>query len=151
MKTSYNDEYNDYDDYEEDTRMYRDFAVRAMEELEKNGVADLLLLRDDTLRAWWKEHKDDEARKLAAIQEMERIARVKAEAMAKLSTEEREVLGLAKKSNSQSNNKSTRIVKGQLMQEVNGNWLRVVDLSDFGDDGEINPDWDYNENEDEGV
>ena len=74
---------------------FEKFAVEAMEELEKNGVADLLLLKNDNLRGWWKSHKEAEARKLAARLENERIARVREEALAKLSTEERKVLGIS--------------------------------------------------------
>jgi hypothetical protein len=74
---------------------FEKFAVEAMEELEKNGVADLLLLKNDNLRGWWKSHKEAEARKLAERLENERIARVREEALAKLSTEERKVLGIS--------------------------------------------------------
>lgn len=73
---------------------FEKFAVEAMEELEKNSIADLLLLKNDKLREWWKSHKAAEAKKLAAKLEQERIARVREEALAKLSTEERKVLGI---------------------------------------------------------
>jgi hypothetical protein len=74
---------------------FEKFAVEAMEELEANGMADLLLLKNDKLREWWKAHKEAEARKLAARLEKERVARVREEALAKLSTEERKVLGIS--------------------------------------------------------
>ena len=71
------------------------FAIAAMNELERDGKADFLLLKHDNLREWWTGHKAEEARKEAERLEKERIARVKEEALAKLSMEERQVLGLA--------------------------------------------------------
>lgn len=70
------------------------FAISAMEELERDGKADFLLLKDDNLREWWTGHKAEEARKEAERLEKERIETVRTEALAKLSAEEREVLGL---------------------------------------------------------
>jgi len=69
-------------------------ACKAMTELEKNEVEDLLLLQDDEVRTWWKKHKEDDAREQARIAELLRRERVKEEALARLSAEEREVLGL---------------------------------------------------------
>jgi len=69
-------------------------ACKAMTELERNEVEDLLLLQDDEVRTWWKKHKDDDAREQARIAELLRRERVKEEALARLSAEEREVLGL---------------------------------------------------------
>jgi len=74
-----------------------DFAVAALEELERNGVADLLLLKNDQLRNWWLNHKAVMAEVEAKKLEKERLARVKEEALAKLSMEERQVLGLGPK------------------------------------------------------
>jgi predicted transposase YdaD len=72
-------------------------ACKALTELEKNEVEDMLLLRDDEVRAWWQKHKEDDAREQARVAELERKARIKEEALAKLSSEERELLGLAPK------------------------------------------------------
>lgn len=69
-------------------------AIEAMTELEKNGVADLLLLKNDKLRAWWTDYKDYTAAVEAAELEEARRERVKAEALARLSEEEKELLGL---------------------------------------------------------
>lgn len=85
------------DENEEDVQMEK-FAIAAMEELEKNGQAEFLLLKNDPLRKWWQEHKAHQAKLLAAKLERERRARIKEEALAKLSTEEREILGLNKNS-----------------------------------------------------
>ena len=70
------------------------FAISAMEELERDGKADFLLLKDDNLREWWTGYKAEEARKEAERLEKERIETLRTEALAKLSAEEREVLGL---------------------------------------------------------
>jgi len=72
-------------------------ACKALDELEANKIEDMLLLRDDEVRTWWKKHKEDDAREQARLAEIERKKRIKEEALAKLSTEERELLGLTPK------------------------------------------------------
>ena len=37
-------------------------ACKAMTELERQGVADFLLLQDDEVREWWTQHKLDDAK-----------------------------------------------------------------------------------------
>lgn len=71
-------------------------ACKALTELEKNEIEDMLLLRDDEVRAWWKQHKEDDAREQARKAEAERKERIKAEALASLSDEAKELLGLKK-------------------------------------------------------
>jgi hypothetical protein len=70
-------------------------ACRALQELEDNGIEDMLLLKDDETREWWNKHKEADRKARAIIEERERRERVKQEALAKLSEEEREVLGIA--------------------------------------------------------
>mgnify|MGYP006268592873 CR=1 FL=1 len=72
-------------------------ACKALTELEKNEVEDMLLLKDDEIRTWWKKHKEDDAREQARLAEIERQDRVKQEALDRLSDEEKELLGLAPK------------------------------------------------------
>ena len=67
-------------------------AMDALEELEKE---DFLLLKDDEVREWWQQHKEADRKEKARIAEQERKARIKAEALARLSDEEKELLGLA--------------------------------------------------------
>jgi hypothetical protein len=74
-----------------------DFAVAAMEELERNGIAELLLLKNDQLRNWWAMHKESERRE-----------RVKQEALDRLSDEEKELLGLAPKKSRNSSSVNNR-------------------------------------------
>ena len=70
-------------------------ACKALTELENNNIEDLLLLKDDEVRTWWQKHKEDDAREQARLAEIERVERVKQEALAKLSTEERKLLGIS--------------------------------------------------------
>ena len=70
-------------------------ACKALTELEDNKIEDLLLLRDDEVRAWWQAHKEADRKAAAARAEKERKEKIKEEALAKLSHEERELLGIA--------------------------------------------------------
>jgi hypothetical protein len=99
---SYNDDWNSGDDDRKKIRelkkqadMLARIACKALTELEKNEVEDLLLLQDDEVRTWWQKHKEDDAREQARVAEIERKQRVKEEALARLSDEEKELLGLA--------------------------------------------------------
>jgi hypothetical protein len=121
---------------------FEKFAVEAMEELEANGMADLLLLKNDKLREWWKVHKEEEARKLAARLEKERVARVREEALAKLSTEERKVLGISTGTRRTRNTKSPSEMWQGVMHSDGR--LTVVSVDD------LEQRWsDYSENEDD--
>lgn len=69
-------------------------ACRALTELEDNGIADMLLLRDDETRDFWVKHKEFDAKRKAAEAEKRRKAKIKKEALAKLTPEEQEALGI---------------------------------------------------------
>jgi hypothetical protein len=69
-------------------------ACKAMTELVKQGKADFLVLKDDEVREWWEKHQEDDRKAQEARLERERRARVKKEALAKLSDEERKILGI---------------------------------------------------------
>ena len=71
-------------------------ACRALTELESNGIEDLLLLKDDETREWWVAHKEADRKAQEAAAEKRRIAKLKKEALAKLTDEERQVLGIKK-------------------------------------------------------
>ena len=99
-------------------------ACKALAELEANKIEDMLLLRDDEVRVWWKKHKEDDAREQARVAEAERKKRIKEEALAKLSSEERELLGLAPKA-TQSKTRAkiaTAIDINQLAKRLNRAW-----------------------------
>jgi hypothetical protein len=69
-------------------------ACRALTELEDNGIADLLLLRDDETREFWIKHKEFDRKRKAAEEKKLRLEELKKTALAKLSNEEREALGI---------------------------------------------------------
>ena len=52
------------------------------------------MLQDDEVRVWWAKHKEADAKARAEREERDRIARIREEALAKLSTEERQALGI---------------------------------------------------------
>jgi len=69
-------------------------ACRALTELEDNGIADFLLLRDDETREFWEKHKEFDRKRQAAEAEKLRLAALKKAALAKLSDEEKAALGI---------------------------------------------------------
>jgi hypothetical protein len=85
-------------------------ACKAMDALEEAGKEDFLLLKDDEVRKWWAEHKEADRKEQARIAEKLRRERVKEEALAKLSSEERELLGLGKSSKKKSKGSSGDLV-----------------------------------------
>ena len=70
------------------------FAHVALETLEANGQADFLLLKHDELRDWWAQRKHHIAVAEQARLEKLRRAELKAQALLKLTAEEREILGI---------------------------------------------------------
>lgn len=69
-------------------------ACKALTELEKQGRADFLLIDDTEVRDWWTAHKVADAKAKAAKEERARREQVKQDALAKLTAEERKVLGI---------------------------------------------------------
>jgi hypothetical protein len=69
-------------------------ACRALTELEDNGIADLLLLRDDETREFWIKHKEFDRKRRAAEEKKLRLEEVKKAALAKLTDEEKAALGI---------------------------------------------------------
>lgn len=99
-------------------------ACAALNELEENGIAEVLLLKNDELREWWAAHKEADRKERDRLAEIERKQRVKEEALARLSDEEKELLGLSKK-------KPASKFKTNLS-------TRVIDLGDpFGDEVDV--------------
>ena len=101
---SYNDDWRDHDSDRDKIRelkkqadMLARIACKALTELEDNKIEDMLLLRDEEVRVWWQAHKEADRKAAAARAEKERKEKIKEEALAKLSYEERELLGLAPK------------------------------------------------------
>jgi hypothetical protein len=91
---SYNDNSYEMQKMKERNDLLARVACRALTELEDNGIADMLLLRDDETRDFWVKHKEFDAKRKAAEAEKRRKARIKKEALAKLTPEEQEALGI---------------------------------------------------------
>ena len=71
-------------------------ACKAMTELVEQGNADFLILRDDEVRVWWEKHQEADRKAKEAEEEKLRNAKIKKQALAKLSAEEKKVLGIKK-------------------------------------------------------
>ena len=97
---------NSWDSGDDDRRKIRELkkqadmlariACKALSELEENKIEDMLLLRDDEVRQWWQKHKEDDRKAKEAREAKERRTAIKKAALAKLSEEEQELLGLKK-------------------------------------------------------
>ena len=72
-------------------------ACKALGALETMGKEDFLLLKDDEVRVWWAEHKEADRRAREAEERKQALKAAKARALAKLSDEEKVLLGLKKK------------------------------------------------------
>ena len=92
------DDRSDYDalDWKTKTDKLARIACKAMEELVKSGKADFLLIKDDEVREWWEQHQeaDRKAREERAKKRLE--SKIRREALAKLSDEEKKILGIKK-------------------------------------------------------
>lgn len=69
----------------------------AMQTLEENNMADFVLLKHDDIRDWWTERKVELLRQRAMAEAKARRAELRARALARLTDEEKEALGLKKK------------------------------------------------------
>ena len=71
-------------------------ACKALNALETMGKEDFLLLKDDEVRKWWAEHKEADRQAREAEERKRALKAAKARALAKLSDEEKVLLGLKK-------------------------------------------------------
>lgn len=95
-------------------------ACKAMTELVKSGHADFLVLKDDEIRDWWEKHQEADRKAQEAQLEKERREQVKKEALAKLSDDEKRVLGIpVPKKNGY---KSVTINKGRVAWPIDNVW-----------------------------
>ena len=72
-------------------------ACRALQALEDMGKEDFLLLKDDEVRIWWKEHKEADRAAQAAAQARQERKEAKERVLARLTEEEKILLGLKKR------------------------------------------------------
>ena len=90
------DGYSMREHYKEQCDKLARIACAAMEELERQGKEDFLILKNEEVAQWWAKHKEADRKEKARIAEQERRERVKQEALARLTEEEKELLGLKK-------------------------------------------------------
>jgi len=114
---SYDDNWRSYDsdrdkvkELKKQADMLARIACKALGELEANKIEDMLLLRDDEVREWWAKHKEDDRKAKEAREAKERRVAIKKAALAKLSEEEQELLGLKKTKRNSSPIPSFRLV-----------------------------------------
>lgn len=86
--------YSQREEYKQQCDRLARIACAAMEELVKQGKEDFLILKNEEVRTWWEAHVAADRKEKARIAEIERKERVRAEALARLSDEEKELLGL---------------------------------------------------------
>ena len=72
-------------------------ACKTLQALEDMGKEDFILLKDDEVREWWQQHKEADRRAREAEELKQRRKEAKARAMAKLTDEEKVLLGLKKR------------------------------------------------------
>ena len=78
------------------TDMLARIACKAMTELTEQGKADFLLIKDDEVREWWEAHQIADRQAREAREKKERENRIRQEALAKLTPEEKKILGIKK-------------------------------------------------------
>lgn len=69
-------------------------ACRALEALTEAGKADFLLLKDDETREWWIAHQEADRKAREKEEAQIRREELKAQALSKLTDEERAALGV---------------------------------------------------------
>jgi hypothetical protein len=72
-------------------------ACKALLALQENEQEDFLLLEDDELREWWIAHQEADRRTREAAEAKQRKEEAKAQLLARLTDEEKILLGLKKK------------------------------------------------------
>lgn len=86
----------EYREMKDRADMLARIACAAITELESNGISEFLLLKNDEVRKWWGQHK--EADRLAREKEerKQQKARLRRQALRKLTEEEKIALGIKK-------------------------------------------------------
>jgi hypothetical protein len=72
-------------------------ACKAIEELIKDGREDFLFLKDDEVRDWWQRHQEADRQAREEAEAKQRRKEAKERALAKLSEEDKILLGLKKR------------------------------------------------------
>ena len=85
-----------FQELKERADMLARIACKAMTELAEQGRAEFLVLRDDEVREWWHQHQEADRKAQEAKLEKQRLAKIKKDALKKLTDEEKKVLGIKK-------------------------------------------------------
>ena len=92
------DDRPDYDarDWKKKTDKLARIACKVLTSLAENDKSELLvqILKDDEVREWWEAHQAADRLAKAAKAELERKAKIKRDALAKLTDEEKKILGI---------------------------------------------------------
>ena len=72
-------------------------ACKSLNALEEMGKEDFLLLKDDEIRTWWSAHKEADRKARAEAQAKQERKEAKERVLAKLTEEEKVLLGLKKR------------------------------------------------------
>ena len=72
-------------------------ACKALAALEDMGKEDFLLLKDDEIRIWWSAHKEADRKARAEAQAKQERKEAKERVLARLTEEEKVLLGLKKR------------------------------------------------------
>ena len=98
--SSYCEEDDDDDNFtpvSREDKLFESFAKEAMRELVAHNIADFVLLKNDKLRKWWQDVVKQERIEQERRERIEHRRQLKEQALAKLSDEEKEALGLIRK------------------------------------------------------
>jgi uncharacterized protein YlbG (UPF0298 family) len=90
------DELDELEDKAAKAKLFEHIALEVMRALEANGQADFVLLKDRKVREWWTDVKAKEGAARKKREAKEARERAIAEALAKLTAEEKKLLGLTK-------------------------------------------------------
>ena len=85
-----------YREMKERADMLARIACAAMTELENNSISEVLLLKNDEVREWWGQHKEADRRAREQEERKQQKARLRRQALRKLTEEEKIALGIKK-------------------------------------------------------
>ena len=71
-------------------------ACAAMTELENNSISEVLLLKNNEVREWWGQHKESDRLAREKEERKQQKARLRRQALRKLTEEEKIALGIKK-------------------------------------------------------
>ena len=85
-----------YKEMKDRADMLARIACKAMTELVEQGKADFLVIRDDEVREWWEQHQEADRKAREKEERKQQKARLRRQALRKLTEEEKIALGIKK-------------------------------------------------------